>query len=161
MGVVPIPPKRMPFLPALKGWVPLHIFMNQSETLIIFGLYLSFMLIIGELCARYKIKTLDDYLVVGRRHGIFITGGTIAATVIGAGSTIGAVGAAYYVGISAAWYLISAYMGLIFLAFTFAPVLRKMSLYTVPEFVEMRFGIKARMVATILGFFGSTLFLSV
>ncbi len=134
--------------------------MNQSETLIIFGLYLSLMLIIGELCARYKIKTLDDYLVAGRRHGIFITGGTIAATVIGAGSTIGTVGAAYYVGISAAWYLISACIGLIFLAFTFAPALRKMSLYTVPEFVDIRFGIKARMVATILGFFGSTLFLA-
>lgn len=127
--------------------------------MIIFGLYLSLMLIIGELCARYKIKTLDDYLVAGRRHGILITSSTIAATVIGAGSTIGAVGTAYYVGISAAWYLISACIGLILLAFTFAPTLRRMSLYTVPEFIGVRFGIKARIVATALGFIGSILFL--
>lgn len=134
--------------------------MNQSNTLIIFGLYLSLMLVIGELCARYKVKTLDDYLVAGRRHGIIITSGSIAATVVGAGSTIGAVGAAYYVGISAAWYLISACIGLIFLAFTFAPALRRMSLYTVPEFIGVRFGIKARVVATALGFIGSILFLA-
>lgn len=134
--------------------------MNQSNTLIIFGLYLSLMLVIGELCARYKVKTLDDYLVAGRRHGIIITSGSIAATVVGAGSTIGAVGAAYYVGISAAWYLISACIGLIFLAFTFAPALRRMSLYTVPEFIGVRFGIKARIVATALGFIGSILFLA-
>ena len=118
------------------------------------------MLLIGELCARYRVKSLDDYLVAGRRHGVLITSGSIAATVVGAGSTIGAVGAAYYVGISAAWYLISACIGLIFLAFTFAPALRRMSLYTVPEFIGVRFGTRARAVATALGFIGSILFLA-
>ncbi len=66
--------------------------MHHSGTHIVFGLYLLLMLVIGELCARYRVKTLDDYLVAGRRHGVLITSGSIAATVVGAGSTIGAVG---------------------------------------------------------------------
>ncbi len=66
--------------------------MHHSGTHIVFGLYLLLMLVIGELCARYRVKSLDDYLVAGRRHGVLITSGSIAATVVGAGSTIGAVG---------------------------------------------------------------------
>jgi len=126
----------------------------------IIGCYLFSMIILGEVCARYKIKGLDDYLVAGRKHGVLITSGTLIATVIGAGSTIGASGVAFYVGISASWYLLSACVGLILLAFTFAPVVRRMSLYTIPQFIENRYGIVAGSIAVGLGIIGLIMFLS-
>jgi SSS family solute:Na+ symporter len=122
--------------------------------------YLLVMVILGEVCARYKIKGLDDYLVASRKHGVLITAGTLVATVIGAGSTIGASGVAFYVGISASWYLLSACVGLVLLAFTFAPLARRMSLYTIPQFIENRYGIVAGAIAIGLGIIGLIMFLS-
>ncbi len=118
------------------------------------------MILIGELCARYKIKGLNDYLLAGGRQGILVTSGSISATVLGAGSTIGASGVAYYIGISAIWYILSASIALILLAFTFAPSLKALSLYTVPEFMEIRYGKFSRLFSAILGLLGLTLFLS-
>ena len=66
----------------------------------IIGSYLLGMVIVGEVCARNKIKSLDNYLVSGRKQGIIMTAGTLVATVIGAGSTLGASGVAFYAGIS-------------------------------------------------------------
>lgn len=120
--------------------------------------YFACLIIIGEISARKKIKVLDDFLLAGREHGLFITSGSLAATVIGAGSTIGAAGAAYYVGISAAWYLLSACIGLIILAFTLVPVLREMSVYTIPEFISKRYGTRARYIASFLSVIALILF---
>jgi len=123
-------------------------------------LYFACLIIIGEISARKRIKSLDDFLLAGRKHGIFITSGSLAATVIGAGSTIGAAGAAYYVGISAAWYLLSACVGLFILAFTLVPILRRMSLYTIPEFIGKRYGKRARYIASLLCVIALILFLA-
>ena len=122
--------------------------------------YFVCLIIIGEVSARKKIRNLDDFLLAGREHGLLITSGSLAATVIGAGSTIGAAGAAYYVGISAAWYLLSACVGLFILAFTLVPVLREMSVYTIPEFISKRYGTRARYIASVLSVIALILFLS-
>jgi len=123
-------------------------------------LYFACLILIGEISARKKIKNLDDFLLAGREHGLFITSGSLLATVIGAGSTIGAAGAAYYVGISAAWYLLSASIGLLILAFTLAQALREMSLYTIPEFIRKRYGQKAGYLSSFLSIIALILFLS-
>jgi SSS family solute:Na+ symporter len=122
--------------------------------------YFACLIIIGEISARKKIKNLDDFLLAGRKHGLFITSGSLAATVIGAGSTIGAAGAAYYVGISAAWYLLSACVGLFILGFTLVPALREMSLYTIPEFIGKRYGERAGYLASFLSMIALILFLA-
>jgi len=123
-------------------------------------LYFACLIIIGEISARKKIKSLDDFLLAGREHGLFITSGSLLATVIGAGLTIGAAGAAYYVGISAAWYLLSASIGILILAFTLAKVLREISLYTIPEFIRKRYGQKAGYLASLLSIIALILFLA-
>lgn len=128
--------------------------------MLFFWLYLFCLIIIGEVCARKRIKNLDDFLLAGRHHGILISSGSLTATVIGAGSTIGAAGAAYYVGVSAAWYLLSACIGLFILAFTLAPALRSMSLYTIPEFMGKRYGARAKLLASFLSIIGLLLFLA-
>lgn len=112
------------------------------------------------MCARLQVRSLDDYLLAGRRSGTWLTAGTLAATVIGAGSTIGAAGVAFYAGLSAGWYLLSASIGLLVLGLTLAPALRRLSLYTVPAFVELRYGPRAGLLASVLGVASLVLFLS-
>ena len=63
-------------------------------------------------------------------------------------------------GISAAWYLLSASIGLLILAFTLAQVLREMSLYTIPEFLRKRYGQKAGYLSSFLSIIALILFLS-
>ncbi len=133
---------------------------SNLVVILIFGIYMLVMVLIGEICARYKIKSLKDYLLAGGRQGILITSGSLSATVLGAGSTIGASGVAYYVGISAGWYIVSAVIALNILAFTFAPAIKALSLYTVPEYMETRYGKSSRLLTAILGLAGLTLFLS-
>ncbi len=104
--------------------------------------------------------SLDDYLLSGRREGPLVTAGTLAATVIGGGSTLGAAGVAYYTGLSAAWYLLSASIGLVLLGWTLAPALRRLRVYTVPEYIGGRYGARAMLLAASLGVLGLTLFLA-
>lgn len=126
----------------------------------VFGLYLLVILVLGELSARLRVRSLDEYLLSGRRQGTLGTAATVAATVIGAGSTLGAAGVAYFVGVSASWYLLSAAPGLLLLGLTLAPVLRRLSVYTVPEFLEIRYGRRAGLLAAALGVVALVLFVS-
>lgn len=127
---------------------------------VVFGLYLVGLLILGEFLGRTRIASLEDYLLSGRSHGTVLTGAALAATVVGAGSTIGAAGVAYYVGVSASWYLLSAVPGLLLLAYTLGPVLRERSLYSIPEFLSQRFDRRTGRVAAALGVLGLLLFLA-
>ena len=120
--------------------------------------YFAVLLAFGEILARRKVRSLDDYLLSGRTHGTLITSASLAATVIGAGSTLGSAGVAYYVGLSAGWYLFSAGPGMVLLAFTLAPVLRKLSVYTVPEYIDRRYGRAAGALAAGLGLTALALF---
>ena len=54
----------------------------------VFCFYLAVILLLAELAGRLKVRSLDEYLLSGRRQGTVGTAATIAATVIGAGSTI-------------------------------------------------------------------------
>jgi SSS family solute:Na+ symporter len=127
---------------------------------IVFMAYLVVVVALGEVLARLKVRSLDDYLLSARQHGTLITSASLVATVIGAGSTLGSAAVAYYVGVSAGWYLVSAGPGLILLAFTLAPVLRRLSVYTVPEYVDRRYGRGAGALAAGLGLIALTLFVS-
>jgi SSS family solute:Na+ symporter len=132
----------------------------MSTLWIVFAAYLSIVLLLGELAARWKIRSLEDYLLAGRTQGPLVTTGTLTATVIGGGSTLGAAGIAYYVGLSASWYLLSASVGLVLLGWTLAPALRRLGVYTVPEFLTASYGPRAGLLASALGLLGLILFLA-
>ncbi|MDX1648229.1 MAG: hypothetical protein R3263_00110 [Myxococcota bacterium] len=132
----------------------------MSPFWIVFGAYLIGVLALSEAAARLRVGSLDEYLLSGRRQGTLATAATLTATVIGAGSTLGAAGVAYFVGLSAGWYLLSAAPGLVLLAFTFAPAARALTVYSVPGYLERRYGRTAAALAAVLGLVALALFVS-
>lgn len=121
---------------------------NLTVTVIVV-LYLLVMLFIGWYSSK-KITSNTDFMVAGRRLGPFLMAGTLAATEIGGGSSLGVVqqGMQNH-GISAAWYIIT--MGLAFVILTFlAPKFRAATVKTVPEYFRRRYGKSAGLVTAII-----------
>ena len=90
-----------------------------------------------------KITGMTDFLLAGRRLGLLLTAGALAATHFGGGMVMGGGEYGFIHGLSGAWYGISCGVGLIFLAFLTAGEFRRLSLYTVPDYLEQRYGSKS------------------
>lgn len=121
---------------------------NLTVTVIV-ALYLLMMLFIGWYSSK-KITSNTDFMVAGRRLGPLLMAGTLAATEIGGGSSLGVVqnGMSGY-GISSAWYIIT--MGFAFVILTFlAPKFRAATVKTVPEYFRRRYGKSAGLITSII-----------
>ena len=121
---------------------------NMTVTVIVV-FYLLVMLFIGWYSSK-KITSNTDFMVAGRRLGPFLMAGTLAATEIGGGSSLGVVqqGMQNH-GISAAWYIIT--MGFAFVILTFlAPKFRAATVKTVPEYFRRRYGKSAGLITAII-----------
>lgn len=112
--------------------------MNFTVMAIVF-IYLLLMLFIGWYSSK-KISSNEDFMVAGRRLGPILMAGTLAATEIGGGSSLGVVEKAYGDwGMSASWYVLT--MGITFTILTiFGPKLRRSMVKTVPEYFRRRYG---------------------
>ena len=110
---------------------------NTVVLMIVVG-YLFFLIGIGIYSSK-KIGDSEDFLVAGRRLGPFLIAGTLAATEIGGGSSLGVVEKAYGDwGFSALWYV--ATMGVTFTIIALvAPMLRRAMVKTIPEFFRKRY----------------------
>ena len=112
-------------------------------------IYLLIMLFIGWYSSK-KITSNTDFMVAGRRLGPLLMAGTLAATEIGGGSSLGVVqqGMESH-GLSAAWYIIT--MGFAFVILTFlAPKFRAATVKTVPEYFRRRYGKSAGLVTAVI-----------
>lgn len=111
--------------------------MNITITIIVVA-YMLMMLGIGYFSSK-KIKSNTDFMVAGRRLGPLLMAGTLAATEIGGGSSLGVVANAYGPwGVSASWYIIA--MGIAFLILIpLAPKFRASEVKTVPEYFRRRY----------------------
>src|SRR6266545_3240609 len=87
-----------------------------------------------------RTKTKGDFFVAGRTLGPGLLFATMVAANIGAGSTVGASGLGYRDGLSAWWWVGSAAMGSLVLAFAIGPrvwrIARDRDLRTVGDFLE-------------------------
>ena len=118
--------------------------------LIITGAYLVGMLLVGYFVGKLKIKNSEDYMVAGRRMGIFMVAFSLSANNIGGGSTTGLAGKAFGEwGLSAIWYVLAASIAMIPLAW-FAPRIRKTMAITIPEVIDRRFGRGSSIFSAIL-----------
>jgi SSS family solute:Na+ symporter len=104
----------------------------------IFGVYIVGMVILGWWVSRGQ-KSGDDYLLGGRQVPFFLVLGTTIATMVGTGSSMGAVGKAYSNGWAGALFAIGAGLGLFFLAKFFSGV-RKYKFMTFSEEMSFYYG---------------------
>ncbi|WP_340146424.1 hypothetical protein [Halomonas sp. PA16-9] len=84
--------------------------MNSQLFLITFVLYIVAMIVFGWWISRHKRGSGDDFLLGGRSVPLFLTVGTTVATMVGTGSSMGAVGSVTptagrvpYTGLEAPW----------------------------------------------------------
>jgi solute:Na+ symporter, SSS family len=102
-----------------------------------------------------RIGDTDDFLVAGRNVGWFMLFCTMAATVIGGGASIGAVGRTYDTGLPMLLVSTGWYVHLIFSGLFVAPKFREARLYTVAGYFGHRFGEGPRFLALLLSLFFS------
>jgi len=107
------------------------------------------MIVIG-LIANRLIKDETDFLLAGRKIGLFFLIFTLAATHFGGGFVTGGIEYGLLHGFSGGlWYGLGCGIGLILLSF-FAPYLRELSLFTAPEYLGKRYNSRfVRLYATL------------
>ncbi len=103
-----------------------HIFLGS------FFAYIVLMIGFGWWVSRHSRGSGDDFLLGGRSVPLFLTVGTTVATMVGTGSSMGAVGFGYTNGWAGALYGIGGAVGVLLLALLFAPV-RKLRFMTMSE----------------------------
>ena len=112
----------------------------QTLPLIIVVVYMAAMMVVGLVIGKKKIHDSKDYMIAGRRMGLFMVAFSLSANNVGGGSTTGLAQKAFGDwGMSACWYVLAAAIAMIPLAY-FAPKIRKTMAVTIPEVVGRRFG---------------------
>jgi SSS family solute:Na+ symporter len=106
-----------------------------------------------------KVRTTGDFFVANRSLGPGLLFSTLIAANIGAGSTVGAAGLGYRDGLSAWWWVGSAAIGSVILAFTVGPRIRAIAaehnLQTVGDYLEHRYGRTVRGIVAALLWVGT------
>ena len=125
----------------------------QTSALIIVIAYLVGMMIVGFVVGKLNIKNSEDYMLAGRRMGLFMVAFSLSANNIGGGCTTGLAQKAFGDwGMSAIWYVLAASIAMIPLAY-FAPKIRETMAVTIPEVVGRRFGNVSSTFTAILSVF--------
>ena len=111
--------------------------------LIVLAVYLVGILIVG-LWAQRKATTQEDFLVAGRSVGPVLYSGTMAAVILGGGSTVGGVKLGYLYGISGMWLVFMYGLGMIVMGVVLVPRILELKLFTIPEILARRYSQTAR-----------------
>ncbi len=111
-----------------------------------------------------KVRNAGDFFVAGRSLSPGLLFATLVAANVGAGSTVGAAGLGYSNGISAWWWVGSAGVGSLIMAFTVGPKIWKIAsdhgLKTAGDFLEWRFSRNLRGAVSSLLWVGTISILS-
>lgn len=111
-----------------------------------------------------KVRSTGDFFVAGRSLSPGLLFATMVAANVGAGSTVGAAGRGYSDGISAWWWVGSAGIGSLFLAFLVGPRLWKVAsdhgLKTTGDYLELRYGRDVRTLLSAVLWVGTISILS-
>ncbi|MEM1330955.1 MAG: sodium/solute symporter [Planctomycetota bacterium] len=120
------------------------VFAVFAISVIVFGLYKS----------RGEKNTAEDYFLAGRGLTWPLIGISLIAANISAEQMVGMAGAAANreMGFAIASYEWMAAITLVVVAFTFLPTFLRSGIYTIPQFLEFRYGTLARTVMSLLMF---------
>lgn len=127
----------------------------------VFVLYLVVIISIGLWVSREKkghVKNTEDYFLAGKSLPWWAIGASLIAANISAEQFIGMSGSGFAIGLAIASYEWMAALTLIIVAKYFMPIFIEKKLYTIPEFIEVRFN---KNLKTILAVFWIALFIFV
>lgn len=111
--------------------------MNNTTFFICFGIYMALMIFIGWYVSRGQSG--EDYLIGSRGLNIFLIIGTMLATQVGTGSSMGASGFGYSNGWAGLLYGIGGFASIVLVALLFADV-RKYGFLTMSEEISFYYG---------------------
>ena len=110
----------------------------------------------------YKwIGSPDDFYVAGRQLTPFILAASLTTANVSLFSFVGVSGTAYQSGIAIIWLTWTGNMALVFSGLFVIPVLRRLRIRTIPEFLEMRYNGVVRILVGILWVFRLAFWLGV
>jgi len=117
--------------------------------LIILILFLASLFFFGSIFFKW-IERPDDFFVAGRLLPPFILAAALTATNVNLYSFIGQAGKAYEQGISIVWHTWTGNMALVLAGLFVLPILRRLEIRTIPEFLEIRYGRPMRLLIAFL-----------
>ncbi len=119
--------------------------MNSLETLdwVVIGGYFALLLAVAWWVVSKKTNTSEDYFLAGRNMGWFVVGASIFASNIGSEHVVGLAGSGAADKFPLLIYELHAWV-VILLGWLFLPFYVRSGVFTMPEFLEKRFGSKAR-----------------
>ena len=105
-------------------------------------IYAAILVAIGAFIGR-KAKSASDFFVGGRKFGTGLLFTSLIAANLGAGSTVGVTALAYQHGVSAWWWIGSAGIGSMILAYIVGPkiwrIAREHNYYTLSDYLDSRY----------------------
>ena len=110
----------------------------RTTYLIVVLVFMALLLVLGFWVAR-RVRSGEDFLMAGRSLGPVLLLATTLATLVGTGSSLGAVGYAYENGWAGALYGIGATIGVVLLLLIFADA-RRHRFMTLPEEMSSYYG---------------------
>ncbi len=112
----------------------------------IFAAYLLAVLGVGMIAARRGRMTKRDYFLSGDKLPWWMIGGSIVASNVSSHHLVGIMGTAYHTGFAAMWIVWGTVLiGFNALLWVFLPYYLRNGFYTMPEFLQRRFGAGARL----------------
>lgn len=114
------------------------------------GIYFVLMAVIGYLASR-KVKTLEDYLIAGRRLPFYLALPTVVATWFGAGSSMGVSGTVYsqgFYGVIADPFGCS--LALLIAGLFFAAPFRRLKLLTISDLLGQAYGARFEKISSLI-----------
>lgn len=113
-------------------------------------IFIYFLILLGiVLSASRRQKTTTDYFLAGRNVGFFAIGASIFASNIGSEHIVGLAGQGASTGLAMAHYELHAWI-VVLLAWVFVPFYYQSKVFTMPEFLEKRFGKEPRWILSIV-----------
>jgi SSS family solute:Na+ symporter len=117
--------------------------------LVVLAAYMVGILAVG-IWSQRKATTQEDFLVAGRSVGPLLYSGTLAAIILGGGSTVGGVKLGYQYGISGMWLVFMYGLGMIVMGVVLVPRILQLKLFTIPELLQRRYSASARIAGGIV-----------
>ncbi len=110
----------------------------EASQLVIMIIYFLVIFGVGIYATRF-IKDNTDFLLAGRRLGLLLATAALCATHFGGGFVMGTGEWGFTYGLTGMSYAIGVGLSLIILALVAAKKMRKLALFTVPDYLELRY----------------------